>query len=104
MRTRLLEISTPDAFDLVYGLLQALELGDRPQLMMMESLPATLPAREPDGLIFKALFLTRLPDDIRSLVVTQAKTTDSRPLAAYLDQLWLARNSRRNGSTPILTR
>lgn len=69
---------------------------------MMESLLAALPAGEPDLLIFKAIFLTRLPEDIRSFVATQAKVMDSRQLAAYADTLWFARNQGKRSGRPVM--
>lgn len=97
LKDRLLELFIPDAFDQVYTLLHAPELGDRRPSDFMDWMLATLPPGEQEGLLVKGIFLSRLPDDIRSLVQTQAKTMDCRPLAAFADQLWIARNSRKSG-------
>jgi hypothetical protein len=95
LKGRLMEMFVVDSMDRMYGLLYAAELGDRRPSQMMDDLLAMLPPGEADGLLFKAIFLTRLPDDLRTLVAPHAKTLESRPLAAYADQLWIARNSKR---------
>lgn len=97
LKDRLLELFTPDEFDRINSLLFAAELGDRRPSDMMDWMLATLPPGEPEGLFVKGIFLTRLPEDIRSLVQPQAKTLECRQLAAYADQLWIARNSRKSG-------
>jgi hypothetical protein len=95
LKERLMEMFAVDPMDRMYGLLYAAELGDRRPSQMMDDLLAMLPPGERDGLLFKAIFLTRLPDDMRVLVAPQAKTLESRPLAAYADQLWIARNGKK---------
>lgn len=95
LKGRLMEMFAVDPMDRMYGLLFAAELGDRRPSQMMDDLLAMLPTGERDGLLFKAIFLTRLPDDLKILVAPLAKTMESRPLAAYADQLWIARNSKK---------
>lgn len=97
LKQRLLDIFTPDPFDLVYSLLNGAALGDRKPSSLMEIMLASLPPGEVDGLVFKGMFLTRLPDSIRALVQTQARLLDSRPLAAYADQLWIAHHAKPAG-------
>ena len=95
LKERLMEMFSVDSMDRMYGLLYAAELGDRRPSQMMDDLLAMLPPGELDGLLFKAIFLTRLPDDLRTHVAPHAKTMESRQLAAHADQLWFARNSKR---------
>jgi len=101
LKDRLMELFTPDAFDQGYRLLHSPELGDRRPSDMMDWMLATLPPGEQEGVLVKCIFLTRLPDDIRSLVQTQAKAMECRPLAAFADQLWIARNSRKSAK-PVM--
>lgn len=98
LKDRLKELFVKDVFDQAYSILHAAELGDRRPSVMMESLLASLPPGEVDGILFKAVFLTRLPDDIRNHVAVLARDMASRPLAAHADQLWFARNTRRAAS------
>ena len=55
---------------------------------------ASLLPGEPPGILFKAHFLTRLPTDIRDLVLVNIAVSGPLQLAALSDQFWLARNSR----------
>jgi hypothetical protein len=97
LKDRLVELFTPDEFDQGYKLLYSPELGDRRPSEMMDWMLTTLPPDEQgEHLLMKCIFLTRLPDDIRSLVQTQAKVMECRPLAAFADQLWIARNSKKS--------
>lgn len=94
LRRRLVEIYTPNDLDLGFKLLHSPELGDRRPSQMMESMLAMLPAGEKDGVLFTCIFISRLPSDIADHVAAKAKKLSSRELAAFADNLWLARNAR----------
>lgn len=91
LKERLIQLYSPDDLDLTYKILNTSELGDRKPSQLMESMLALLPTGETDGLLFKGIFLSRLPVDIRDNVSTQWRAMDSRALAAYADTLWTAR-------------
>ena len=57
---------------------------------MMESMLALLPPGELDGLLFKTIFLARLPSKIRGHVAAQFGTLTSRQMGALADNLWFA--------------
>ena len=94
LKSRLLEIYTPSPLELGFQLLHSPELGDRRPSAMMASMLAMLPPGEADGILFKCIFLSRLPSDIRDHVSAQSKTLNSRELGSFADELWFARNSR----------
>ena len=94
LKSRLLEIYTPSPLELGFQLLHSPELGDRRPSTMMSSMLALLPPGEVDGVLFKCIFLSRLPSDIRDSVATQSKKLSSRELGTFADELWFARNSR----------
>jgi len=95
LRDRLVELYTPNDLELVFRLLHAPDIGDRRPSQMMESLLAMLPQGEADGLVFKGIFVSRLPDDIRDHVGRHLRTMQSRQLAALADDLWCTKNARR---------
>ncbi|MBM3938995.1 MAG: hypothetical protein FJ333_10155 [Sphingomonadales bacterium] len=93
LKDRLTHLYTPDDLDLTYKILSVAELGDRRPSQLMETMLALLPDGEADGLLFKGVFLSRLPVEIRDNVAVQWKAMDSRALAAFADTLWLTRKS-----------
>ena len=94
LKDRLLELYTPGPVQLGFQLLHSPELGDRRPSVMMASMLALLPPGEVDGILFKCVFLSRLPMDIRDQVTTKAKQLTSKQLGQYADELWFARNAR----------
>jgi len=96
LRDRLVELLTPNILDQVNTILYAPELGGRRPSELMDSLLASLPPGEADGLLFKGVFLHRLPEDIRDQVAIKMKELPSRELAALADNLWFARNAKRS--------
>jgi len=95
LRARLIELYTPNDLELVFRLLHAPDIGDRRPSQMMETLLAMLPQGEADGLIFKGIFVSRLPEDIRDHVGRHVRTMRSRELAALADDLWCTKNARK---------
>jgi len=99
LRDRLVELLTPNVLDQVNSILYAPELGGRRPSELMDSLLTSLPPGEADGLLFKGVFLHRLPEDIRDQVAIRMKELPSRELAALADNLWFARNAKRAGQS-----
>lgn len=97
LKERLVELYSPAVIDLMYQLIWGAELGGRRPSQMMESMLALLPEGEPDGLLFKAHFVSRLPTDIRDQVAIHFEAMESRQLAKLADGIWFARNSRTSG-------
>ena len=56
---------------------------------------AALPPDEPTSHIFKTIFLHRLPEDLKDLVVVQFHQLGVVELARYADVIWDARNSKK---------
>ena len=98
LKARLLKIYTPKPLDQCFKILYASELqGDRRPSQMLESLLALLPPGEVDGLLFKTIFLTKLPSDIRDHVAAQLENLSSREMGRLADNWWFARNQRLYG-------
>ena len=102
LKRRLLELYTPDDLELACRILHAPELGNRKPSELMSSLLAMLPPGEQDGILFKTVFLMRLPKDIREHVATQVRVLSSSQLATLADQLYLARVARQYGNRPVM--
>ena len=69
------------------------ELGDMKPSQLMDSMVALLPAGEPSGILFKSLFLSRLPGDMQDHVQAKAKQLDPGVLAQLADTIWQSRNA-----------
>jgi len=93
LKDRLTHLYTPDDLDLTCKILSVAELGDRRPSQLIKTMLALLPNGEADSLLFKGVFLSRLPVEIRDIVAVQWKAMDSRALAAFADTLWLTRKS-----------
>ena len=98
LKTRLLQIYTPKPLDLCQKIIYGPELGDRTPSSLMDTMLALLPPGEPDGLLFKTLYINRLPMDIRDHVVAAGLNLTSREMAAVADNIWFARCSRQGGN------
>ena len=59
---------------------------------LMDSMVALLPAGEAQGILFKFIFLSRLPGDMRDHVQAEAKQLDPGALAQLADGIWQSRN------------
>ena len=94
LKSRLLELYTPSPLELGFQLLHSPELGNRRLSTMMASMLAMLPPGEQKRILFKYIFLSWLPSDIRDHVSAQSKTLSSRELGSFTDELWFARISR----------
>lgn len=97
LKKRLRQIYAPEPVDLCLKILHSPELGARRPSQMLDGLLALLPPGEPDGLLFRTVFLTRLPDEIQDQVSAQAKVLTTVQLGELADSLWFARNQRLHG-------
>jgi len=92
LKTRLLEVYQMDPWESSSKLLHFRELGDWKPSQMMD---AMLNLYQPNHL-FKAIFLARIPADMRDHVQREAERLEPRELAAYADTIWQARNANRS--------
>ena len=102
LKSRLLELYTPNALELGFQLLHSPELGDRRPSTMMETMLSLLPDGEKDGILFRCIFLSRLPSDIRDHVASKAKEMSSRQLAAVADDLYFSRCAKNSYGRPVM--
>jgi len=68
LKTRVLELYAPTAWEDLDGLLHYKELANARPFALLTEMLALLPTNEPPGMLFKALWLSRLPSDMRSHV------------------------------------
>ena len=54
-----------------------------------------IPAGDPPGLLFKHLFLHKLPGNLRDQVAKKMERLDARELAEYADTRWHVRNTKK---------
>jgi len=66
----------------------------------MTEMMSLLPSNEQPGMLFKALYLSRLPADVRGHVQLQADTLDCVRLGELADKAWLARTVPRRCCRP----
>jgi len=102
LRARLLEVYLPDIWEQADKLLHYRELGDLKPSQLMDDMLAVLPAGEAPGILFKHIFLNRLPADVRAHVQGQAQVQECRQLAAAADVIWQARNQRQSATLAAL--
>ena len=108
LRARLFEIYEPDEWESAARLLHMRELGDMKPSQLMDAMLALLPEDESPGVLFKAVFLARLPGDMRDHVQAHARRLGPQELAHLADTIWQSRNaakanvlaSLRTGPTP----
>lgn len=94
LKLRLLEAYQPDKWELVSRILHFREMGDQKPSQLMDQMLAILPRGEEPGLLFKGIFLDRMPADLRAHVQGAADQQDCRQLAAACDVVWLARSKK----------
>jgi len=93
LKNRVLQLYAPTVWEDLDSLLHFKEMANlRPSALMTEML-TLLPSGEPPGMLFKALWLSRLPSDVRGHVQLQADTLDCIPLGELADKAWLARTT-----------
>ena len=93
LRARLFEIYEPDEWECAARLLHMRELGDMKPSQLMDAMLALLPDDELPGVLFKSVFLARLPGDMRDHVQAHARRLSPRELAHLADTIWQSRNA-----------
>ena len=69
LKARLLKLFTPKPVDNCLKLIHGLELGDRRPIQLMEAMLALLPSGAEDDILFKTLYVTKLPKEVRGHVL-----------------------------------
>lgn len=93
LRAEVVRRHTPCVQELLNNIVFSPELGGRPPSELMRSLLLSLPVGEPAGLLFKHLFVLKLPADLQEAVGRRLTELDPAALAEYADQRWHLRNS-----------
>ena len=95
LKAELIRQISPNIHEQLNKLVYALELGGQARTQLMRSLLACLPAGEPAGLLFKHLFLLKLPGDLCDQVAKKMERLDALEQADYADTRWHVRNSKK---------
>ena len=109
LKERLLRRFAATKWSLAFQVLGHPGLGDLRPSQLLDSMMALLPAGEPAGVLFQALFLQRLPADMRDHLVA-GDFHSPRDMAAVADRMWDSRSERPavvsavRGSSPASTR
>ena len=74
------------------------ELGNRRPIQLMEAMLAVLPPGEEDSILFKTLYITKLPKEVRGHVLANGMHLDSRELSELANNLWCGLNERHSGA------
>jgi len=93
LKTRLLEIYQPSKWADVHSILTFKELGSMQPSQLMDELLALHPNNEEPGTLFKGVFLSRLPQDMRDHVQSRADELTCQELARWADHLYDSRNA-----------
>ena len=75
-----------------------MELGNRRPSQLMEPMLALLPTGEEDCILFKLLYVTKLPSKVRSQVLAPGINLSSMEKASLTDDLWFGMNQRHFGA------
>ena len=89
LKARLLKLFTPKPVDNCLKLIHSPELGDRRPIQLMEAMLALLPPGTEDDILFKILYVTKLPKKVTGLVLGNSMHLNSRELS---DDLWCGLN------------
>ena len=95
LKAELIRQISPNIHEQLNKLVYALELGGQARTQLMRSLLACLPAGEPAGLLFKHLFLLKLPGDLCDQVAKKMERLDALEQADYADTRWHVPNSKK---------
>ena len=87
LKARLLRLFTPKPTDTCLKLIHSRDLGNRRPIQLMEAMLALLPPGEEDGILFKTLYVTKLPKEVRGHVLANDMHLDSRELSELADDL-----------------
>jgi hypothetical protein len=92
LKTRLIADFGKTRWQRAFSLLDHPDVGDRRPSRLMGDMLALLPAGEPAGTLFLAMYLRRLPASMRDHLATADFATPAE-MAAHADLLWDARSS-----------
>ena len=87
LRDRLVVSYTPSKWQLAHQIIHHPDIGDRRPSQLMASMLALLPEGERPNVLFQALFLERLPEDMRKTLGT-IKFETCRDMAQHGDLIW----------------
>jgi len=80
LKNRVLQLFAPTVWEDLDSLLCFKEMANLKASALMTEKLTLLPSREPPGMLFKALWLSRLPADVHGHVQLQVDTLDCIPL------------------------
>jgi len=93
IKTRLQDIYQPSKWANMSALLAFKELGGIQPSQLIDKLLALLPNGEQPGTLFKGIFLSRLPQEMRDYVQSRANKLMCQELARFTDHLYDSRNN-----------
>ena len=103
LKLELVKLYTPNIHEQLNGIVYAPELGGQAPSVLMRKLLELLPVGEPAGLLFKNLFVIRMPQDIRHLVAKKLDKLPAKELGEYADSVWHVRNAKKHGGATVAT-
>ena len=77
LKAKLIRQHSPNVPEQLNRIVYAPKLGRQPPSQLMQTLLTHLPASKPAGLLFKHLFLLRLPEDLREQVSKKIERLDA---------------------------
>ena len=98
LKARLLRLLTPKRADMCLKLINGGELSDRRPTQLIETMLALLPPGADENILFKTLYVTKLPREVRSHVLALGMHLDSREMAVLADNLWCSLTERHSGA------
>ena len=81
LKATLLKLFTPKPVDNCLKLIHSPEFGNRRPIQLMEAMLALLPPGAEDNILFKTLYFTKLPKEVRGHVLANGMHLDSRELS-----------------------
>lgn len=103
LRQELISRFTPCIQEQLNKIVFAPELGGQAPSELLRSMLASLPPGEPPGLLFRHLFVLKLPADLRDAVGRRIAELTPQELAFFADQRWHSRNNTKppDSSVPV---
>ena len=92
LKVRLLDLFTPKPADQCLKLILGGELVNRRPSQLIETMLALMLPGEEDGVLFKLLYVTKLPSEVRGHMMTHGISLSSREMDSLADDLWFALN------------
>ena len=93
LKERLVHRYAATKWNLVFQILGHQGLGDLRPSQLLDAMMALLPPGEPPGILFQALFMQRLPVDMRDHLVA-ANLENPREMAILADRMWDSRSDK----------